>query len=66
MNPGQVSSLPPALHDDYVRAFTDSLSTVFLIAAAVWRRLTASGQAIRRELMRARLSEELPHSDRGA
>ena len=35
VNPAQVSSLPPALHDGFVTAFTDSLSTVFMIAAAV-------------------------------
>jgi EmrB/QacA subfamily drug resistance transporter len=35
INPSQVSSLPPALHDGFVRSFTDSLSTVFMIAAAV-------------------------------
>lgn len=28
-------SLPPAVHDSYVQSFTNSLSTVFLIAAAV-------------------------------
>jgi hypothetical protein len=27
--------LPAALHDSYVHSFTDSISTVFLIAAAV-------------------------------
>jgi hypothetical protein len=35
VNPAQISSLPPALHDGFVHAFTDSLSTVFLIAAIV-------------------------------
>ena len=35
LNPAQVSSLPPAIHDPFVHAFTDSLSTVFLIATAV-------------------------------
>jgi EmrB/QacA subfamily drug resistance transporter len=35
INPAQVSSLPPALHDGYVHSFTDSLSTVFVIAALV-------------------------------
>jgi MFS family permease len=35
VNPAQVSSLPPAVHDGFVNAFTDSLSTVFMIAAAV-------------------------------
>jgi hypothetical protein len=35
IDPAQLRSLPPALHESYVRAFTDSISTVFLIAAAV-------------------------------
>jgi EmrB/QacA subfamily drug resistance transporter len=35
INPAQLGSLPTALHDSYVRSFTDSISTVFLIAAAV-------------------------------
>jgi hypothetical protein len=35
VNPAQISSLPPAVHDGFVNAFTDSLSTVFLIAAIV-------------------------------
>jgi EmrB/QacA subfamily drug resistance transporter len=35
INPAQVSSLPPALHDGFVQSFTNSLSTVFVIAAAV-------------------------------
>ncbi|MDX6615269.1 MAG: hypothetical protein QOD60_360 [Solirubrobacterales bacterium] len=35
INLAQVSSLPAALHDGFVKAFTDSLSTVFLIASAV-------------------------------
>jgi EmrB/QacA subfamily drug resistance transporter len=35
VNPAQISSLPPALHDGFVQAFSDSLSTVFLIAAIV-------------------------------
>ena len=35
VNPSQVSSLPPALHDGFVHSFTDSLSTVFLIASIV-------------------------------
>ncbi|HET9184538.1 MAG TPA: MDR family MFS transporter, partial [Solirubrobacterales bacterium] len=35
VNPAQVSSLPPALHDSFVQSFTDSISTVFLIGAAV-------------------------------
>jgi EmrB/QacA subfamily drug resistance transporter len=35
VNPAQLSTLPAALHDRYVHSFTDSLSTVFVIAAAV-------------------------------
>jgi EmrB/QacA subfamily drug resistance transporter len=35
IDPEQIKALPPALHDRYLGAFTDSLSTVFLIAAAV-------------------------------
>jgi EmrB/QacA subfamily drug resistance transporter len=35
VNPEQIKALPAALHDRYVNAFTDSLSTVFLIAGAV-------------------------------
>jgi EmrB/QacA subfamily drug resistance transporter len=35
VNPDQIKALPAALHDRYVTSFTDSLSTVFLIAAAV-------------------------------
>ena len=35
IDPSQVQSLPPALHDGYISSFTDSISTVFLIAAAV-------------------------------
>jgi hypothetical protein len=35
VNPDQIKALPAALHERYVTAFTDSLSTVFLIAAAV-------------------------------
>ena len=35
VNPAELSSLPAALHDRYVQSFTDSLSTVFVIAAAV-------------------------------
>jgi EmrB/QacA subfamily drug resistance transporter len=35
VDPAQVASLPAALHDGFVRSFTDSLSTVFMIAAGV-------------------------------
>jgi EmrB/QacA subfamily drug resistance transporter len=35
VNPAQVSSLPPAVHDGFVQSFTDSLSTVFMIASIV-------------------------------
>jgi EmrB/QacA subfamily drug resistance transporter len=35
VNPSQVSTLPPALHDGFVHSFTDSLSTVFMIASIV-------------------------------
>jgi EmrB/QacA subfamily drug resistance transporter len=35
VNPEQIKALPAALHDRYVTAFTDSLSTVFLIAGVV-------------------------------
>ena len=35
INPDQIKALPAALHDRYVTAFTDSLSTVFLIAGTV-------------------------------
>jgi len=35
IDPAQLQSLPPALHNSYVSSFTDSISTVFLIAAAV-------------------------------
>ncbi|HEX3737999.1 MAG TPA: MDR family MFS transporter [Solirubrobacterales bacterium] len=35
VNPDQIKALPAALHDRYVTAFTNSLSTVFLIAAVV-------------------------------
>jgi EmrB/QacA subfamily drug resistance transporter len=35
VNPDQIKALPTGLHDRYVTSFTDSLSTVFLIAAAV-------------------------------
>ncbi|HEV7482458.1 MAG TPA: MDR family MFS transporter [Solirubrobacterales bacterium] len=35
IDPAQLKALPAALHDSYVHSFTDSISTVFLIAAAV-------------------------------
>jgi EmrB/QacA subfamily drug resistance transporter len=35
IDPAQLQALPAALHDSYVHSFTDSISTVFLIAAAV-------------------------------
>jgi EmrB/QacA subfamily drug resistance transporter len=35
LNPAQASELPPALHQPFVEAFTDSISSVFVIAAAV-------------------------------
>jgi EmrB/QacA subfamily drug resistance transporter len=35
IEPGQVQSLPPRLHDAYIGSFVDSFSTVFLIAAGV-------------------------------
>jgi EmrB/QacA subfamily drug resistance transporter len=35
IDPAQLKSLPPALRNSYVSSFTDSISTVFLIAAAV-------------------------------
>jgi EmrB/QacA subfamily drug resistance transporter len=35
LNPEQVGALPPQLHAPFVDAFTDSISSVFLIAAAV-------------------------------
>jgi EmrB/QacA subfamily drug resistance transporter len=34
-NPAQLADLPPEVHAGYLNAFTDSLHTVFLIAAAV-------------------------------
>ncbi|MDX6581018.1 MAG: hypothetical protein QOI10_202 [Solirubrobacterales bacterium] len=34
-DPSRLSQLPPSIHDGYVNAFTDSLQTVFLIAAVV-------------------------------
>jgi EmrB/QacA subfamily drug resistance transporter len=35
IDPAQLRALPASLHDSYVHSFTDSISTVFLIAAAV-------------------------------
>jgi EmrB/QacA subfamily drug resistance transporter len=35
IDPAQLQALPAALHDSYVNSFTDSISTVFLIAAGV-------------------------------
>jgi EmrB/QacA subfamily drug resistance transporter len=35
IDPAQLRNLPPALHESYVRSFTDSISTVFVIGAAV-------------------------------
>ena len=35
IDPEQLKLLPAALHDSYVHSFTDSISTVFLIAAVV-------------------------------
>jgi EmrB/QacA subfamily drug resistance transporter len=35
IDPARLKSLPAALHDSYVHSFTDSISTVFVIAAAV-------------------------------
>ncbi len=35
IDPAQLKLLPAALHDSYVHSFTDSISTVFLIAAVV-------------------------------
>ena len=34
-NPAVLAQLPPAVHDAYVHAFTDSLNVVFLVAAAI-------------------------------
>jgi EmrB/QacA subfamily drug resistance transporter len=34
-NPAALDRLPPALHADYIGAFTDALSTVFVVAAGV-------------------------------
>jgi EmrB/QacA subfamily drug resistance transporter len=35
VDPSALARLPPALHDAYVQAFTASLNTVFLVAAAI-------------------------------
>ncbi len=35
IDPAQLQALPAALHDSYVNSFTDSISTVFLLAAGV-------------------------------
>ncbi len=35
IDPAQLKALPAALHDSYVHSFTDSISTIFLIAAGV-------------------------------
>jgi EmrB/QacA subfamily drug resistance transporter len=35
IDPARLQALPAALHDSYVHSFTDSISTVFLIAAGV-------------------------------
>ena len=34
-DPSALAQLPPAVHDAYVHAFTDSLNVVFLVAAAI-------------------------------
>lgn len=34
-DPSSLAQLPPAVHDAYVRAFTDSLNVVFLVAAVI-------------------------------
>jgi hypothetical protein len=34
-DPSALAQLPPAVHDAYVQAFTDSLNVVFLVAAAI-------------------------------
>jgi MFS family permease len=34
-DPAALAQLPPAVHDAYVNAFTDSLNVVFLVAAAI-------------------------------
>ena len=35
IDPSALAQLPPAVHDAYVQAFTDSLNVVFLVAAAI-------------------------------
>jgi MFS family permease len=35
VDPAALSRLPPAIHEAYIQAFTDSLNTVFLVAAAI-------------------------------
>jgi len=35
IDPSALQRLPPAIHDAYTGAFTDSLSTVFIVAAAI-------------------------------
>jgi EmrB/QacA subfamily drug resistance transporter len=35
VDPSVLSRLPPAIHTAYIQAFTDSLNTVFLVAAAI-------------------------------
>ena len=35
LNPAVLAQLPPAIHDAYVHAFTDSLNVVFLVAASI-------------------------------
>jgi EmrB/QacA subfamily drug resistance transporter len=35
IDPAALAQLPPAVHDSYVDAFTDSLNVVFLVAAAI-------------------------------
>jgi EmrB/QacA subfamily drug resistance transporter len=35
VNPREIARLPPPLRSDYLHAFTNSLSTVFLVAAAI-------------------------------
>jgi hypothetical protein len=35
VNPAQMKSLPPEVHDSYIQSFTNSLTTVFLIASVV-------------------------------
>ena len=35
IDPSALAQLPPAVHDAYVQAFTDSLNVVFIVAAAI-------------------------------